>query len=163
MRARTQEADLRTYLFDRRDTARTLPGSPDAPALDLELQLRRIAAQATARWGLAVEHAFVTPFPTIDNAAVHALAAATGECLANVAKHADTSRANLFVEGSPDQVEVIVRDRGIGFAPDAVEHRGLAHSINDRITEIGGTVKLTSRPGHGTEVRMTVPVKGLHL
>lgn len=148
--ARTQEAELRTYLF--------APTSDDAADADLETCIRRIATATTARWGIAVDPAFVPPLPKLDRQTVESLSAATGECLANAAKHAGVDRVNLSVEAdASDSIVVVVRDRGRGFDPDDVTRRGLQRSVVDRIDELGGTVELTSTPGRGTEVRLRVP------
>ncbi len=85
------------------------------------------------------------------------MAAATGECLANAAEHGGVDRVNLYVESDGGgAVLVIVRDRGIGFAPDEVERRGLDHSVRDRLAGIDGSFEISSAPGAGTEVRLRV-------
>lgn len=146
--ARTQEAELRTYLFT--PTA----GADD----DLEAGIRRVATATTARWGIAVDTAFVPPLPRLDRHTVECLGAVVGECLANTAKHAGVDRVNLSVEADEaGSLLVVVRDRGSGFDPDAVTRRGLQHSVADRITEVGGTVEISSVPGRGTEIRLRVP------
>ena len=55
---------------------------------------------------------------------------------------------------------MFVRDRGSGFDPDAVapDRHGLADSIRTRMRRHGGTVRLRSAPGEGTEVRLTMPL-----
>jgi signal transduction histidine kinase len=51
-----------------------------------------------------------------------------------------------------------VRDRGVGFDPDAVaaDRRGVAESIRGRMERVGGTAKIVSAPGEGTEVELSV-------
>lgn len=146
--ARTQEAELRTYLF-----------SPVVDADDnLEAGIRRVATATTARWRIAVDTAFVPPLPRLDRVTVETLVAAVGECLANTAKHAGVDRVNLSVEADEaGSLQVVVRDRGTGFVPNSVAQRGLRHSVAERITEIGGTFEISSAPGHGTEIRLRVP------
>ena len=51
-----------------------------------------------------------------------------------------------------------VRDDGAGFDPAThPEGIGLGRSIRGRLDEVGGVVEVVSRPGHGAEVRLTVP------
>ena len=148
--ARTQEAELRTYLF--------APTTEDDDA-DLEARIRRLATTTTARWGIAVDPAFVPPLPRLDRQTVELLSAATGECLANAAKHSAVDRVNLSVEAdASDSILVVVRDRGVGFDVDGVDRRGLQRSVIDRIEELRGSVEITSTPGRGTEVRLRVPI-----
>jgi signal transduction histidine kinase len=92
------------------------------------------------------------------------LVAAVAAALDNVAQHAGSgAHAWVLVEGSPREVVVTVRDNGGGM-PDgrldeaAGEGRlGVSSSIRGRLREIGGDGMITSRPGSGTTVRMTVP------
>jgi signal transduction histidine kinase len=56
-------------------------------------------------------------------------------------------------------VSVFVRDRGVGFDRERVagDRRGIAESIEGRMRRVGGTAVVTSVPGEGTEVELTLP------
>ena len=56
---------------------------------------------------------------------------------------------------------MFVRDRGRGFERSAVaaDRRGIAESIEGRMARAGGTATITSVPGDGTEVELTLPRK----
>ncbi len=88
-----------------------------------------------------------------------ALVAASREAVVNAAKHAGVSEVSLYVEVEPDAVSVFVRDRGTGFDPDAVpaDRHGLENSVHGRMERYGGTVKLRSAAGEGTEVQLEMP------
>ncbi|MCM0677958.1 ATP-binding protein, partial [Micromonospora phytophila] len=92
------------------------------------------------------------------------LAAATAAALDNVARHAD-GRAWVLIEDEGATVTVSVRDEGPGMpdgrlAEAAAEGRlGVAQSIRGRIVDLGGTVRINSAPGAGTELELTVPRK----
>jgi PAS domain S-box-containing protein len=86
------------------------------------------------------------------------------ELLQNVVRHANASEVRIHFKIEPDQVELAVRDNGRGFElPDAwVEmarrgHFGLV-GIRERADAVGGTSKIISYPGHGTHVRVTIPL-----
>jgi signal transduction histidine kinase len=53
-----------------------------------------------------------------------------------------------------------VRDTGTGFDPDAVasDRQGIALSIKQRMTQIGGGTLIRSTLGHGTEVELVLPL-----
>ena len=60
----------------------------------------------------------------------------------------------------PGAAEVFVRDRGTGFDPDAVsdDRHGLADSVHARMRRHGGTVRIRTGAGEGTEVRLSMPL-----
>lgn len=92
------------------------------------------------------------------------ITAAIAAALDNVTRHCDPgTKVWVLVEDEPAQVTVSVRDDGCGIAParlDEAESQGrlgVAQSIKGRIIAQGGRVTVTSAPGQGTEVEMTVP------
>ncbi|MFI9639337.1 ATP-binding protein [Micromonospora sp. NPDC051925] len=97
-------------------------------------------------------HALPTELPP---AVAAMLLGATREALNNVAKHAEVDEAWLTAVGEGDGVRVVVVDRGVGFEPEAVTGgRGLIRELRHRVIETGGTVDVTSSPGHGTVVEV---------
>jgi signal transduction histidine kinase len=91
--------------------------------------------------------------------AVEALAGAVTELLTNVRKHAGTTHAVVRAVSSPGMVTVTVLDHGRGFDPiKATDGVGLRESVRARVQEAGGHVVVTSEPGAGTHVEITVPV-----
>jgi signal transduction histidine kinase len=100
----------------------------------------------------------------LPDAAAHALAAAVGEALDNVRRHAGAdARAWVLVEDDGLAVTVSVRDDGTGFAAGRLAEAeeagrlGVAHSIVGRLAGVAGSARLTSAPGQGTEVELRVP------
>ncbi len=89
------------------------------------------------------------------------------EALTNVRKHARASRAHVTIERQGKTVNLVVRDEGGGFRPDAAkngggpgERVGLS-SMRERVSLLGGTFEIHSEPGDGTsiavEVRLVAP------
>ena len=96
---------------------------------------------------------------------VEELAAAVRQALDNVVEHAGASRVALFAEEDGGMVAVTIRDDGRGFTYDeaafaAAGKIGLAKSIKGRVEQLGGRVRVTSRPGAGTEIELRVPRSG---
>jgi len=85
-----------------------------------------------------------------------AIAAATGEAVANALQHASALHITVFVEVTDDgSLFASVRDDGIGFDTSAPTARqGLAGSIVDRMRDAGGRAQIVSTPGRGTEVQL---------
>jgi signal transduction histidine kinase len=84
------------------------------------------------------------------------------EALTNVAKHARATRVWIDLERQSHQVGCTVRDDGIGFDVRATlskpGRRGIGLlSIQERVAEVGGKAAITSAPGQGTELRLTIP------
>lgn len=80
------------------------------------------------------------------------------EALANVAKHAEATRAGVSVSAAADVLRIEVSDDGHGFDPASLNGSpgGLAN-IRDRVGVIGGQLGLTSSPGAGTCLVVDLP------
>ena len=85
-----------------------------------------------------------------------AMGTAVREALNNVARHARADRVSVLVRvqrAGTLTVRAEVRDDGIGFDVRRTSRRfGLAEAIADPMAEIGGTARLSTRPGAGTRV-----------
>jgi signal transduction histidine kinase len=79
------------------------------------------------------------------------------EALANTAKHARASRAEVRARQCDGWLELSVSDDGRGGA-DASSGSGLTGLV-DRVEAIGGTIHIDSRPGMGTAVHLKLPIK----
>ena len=80
------------------------------------------------------------------------------EALQNAVRHARAEHAHIELDGTDSNMTVIVTDDGDGFDADATTYgSGLTH-MTDRADSAGGTLSVTSRPGHGTTITLTLPV-----
>jgi len=88
------------------------------------------------------------------------------ELISNVAKHSGATRVVVSVAVDSEQIELQVRDDGRGF--DAAARRAIAlldghiglASCEQRVRSAGGNLVVSSRPGGGTSVRVTLPLPG---
>jgi signal transduction histidine kinase len=151
--ARAQERELRSWLFEGR-----APGTTDTESF--ADAVRQIQQDVEARHGVTVEVVTVGDCPPDDN--LSALLAAAREATVNAAKWSGATAISVFAEVGPEQVEVVVRDRGRGFDPAAVpaDRKGLAESIHGRMTRHGGAVTVNTAPGEGTKVSLTMSRSG---
>jgi signal transduction histidine kinase len=76
--------------------------------------------------------------------------------MTNAAKHSGVDEISVFVEATADHVALYVRDRGTGFDPAAVanDRRGISESIQGRMERVGGTARIVSAPGEGTDIEL---------
>jgi signal transduction histidine kinase len=135
------------------------PDEGPTGAASLRAALEALAARG---WGRLEVTAGATGPIWLPAHQVEELAAAARQALENVVAHAGASRAALFAEEDGGAVVVTVRDDGRGFAYDeaaftAAGKMGLVKSIKGRVEQLGGHLRVTSRPGAGAEVELRVP------
>jgi PAS domain S-box-containing protein len=88
------------------------------------------------------------------------------EALTNIARHAGATHASIRISREPKALRCSIRDDGVGMSIDRVTagasgRRGLGLlGIRERLDALGGKFKLRSRPGGGTELLVTVPIRG---
>ena len=82
------------------------------------------------------------------------------ESLHNITKHAKARKVQVELLGTSNSVVLRVWDDGIGFDPDAPEHRaGLGMiSMRERVRSVGGTINFSSTASLGTRVETTIPL-----
>jgi len=82
------------------------------------------------------------------------------EALNNVVRHASAGRVRVAVEIGERAVTTTVADDGIGFDPQAraiLSRRLGLTSMRERAQALGGALVISSQPGAGTTVSVTVP------
>jgi signal transduction histidine kinase len=80
------------------------------------------------------------------------------EALTNVLKHAGAGSCVVRVERRDGDLVVEVADDGRGVAADSPMGVGLL-SMEERAAELGGSCRVTARPGGGTMVRAVLPTR----
>ena len=144
--ARSSERELRSWLYRPAPVTLTFSGA-----------LEQAAAEVEELHAVPVEVVVVGDAPRDER--LSALVSAAREAVVNAAKHAGAPQVQVYAEVEPALVTVFVRDRGRGFDPDAVpgDRYGLSESVVGRVTRAGGTARVRSAPGEGTEIRLEVP------
>jgi signal transduction histidine kinase len=87
----------------------------------------------------------------------HNVLLAVKEALNNVVKHAAATRLELRVRLDDDRLQIQITDNGRGFAGENATGHGL-ENMRQRLTAVGGDCQVTSQPGQGTTVKLTLPV-----
>ena len=78
------------------------------------------------------------------------------EALTNAAKHANPSLIRVEAEAADRALRLAVRDDGAGGAD--LDHGSGLVGLRDRVEAIGGRLEVTSPPGGGTTLRVTIPL-----
>jgi len=143
--ARRQERELRAWLYPDRTSPPegTLAGAVEAAAAEIE-ELHGVRVELVSTGDAALDERG------------QALVLAAREAMANAARHSGVDEVSVFLDAGDGTIALYVRDRGAGFDPEAVaaDRRGLAESIRGRMERVGGTARIASVPGEGTEVEL---------
>jgi PAS domain S-box-containing protein len=87
------------------------------------------------------------------------------ELLTNIVKHADANMVQVHIQESGQTIQVSIEDDGVGFEwpkPDSPigETGGFGlFNARERVEYLGGSFEIKSKPGEGTCVQISVPVK----
>jgi signal transduction histidine kinase len=82
------------------------------------------------------------------------------EAVNNAVRHANARNVEVAVRREGRQVNVTVQDDGAGFDTRFLRGLGLL-GMEERVRRLGGSLKITSKPGRGTLVLATLPVAEL--
>ena len=117
----------------------------------LDAALSGVAARMPIPVRLTVEGLARRPSPVVEAVAYFVVS----EGLANIAKHAQASQAEVFVQRSGDRLHVIVTDDGVGGA-DPARGTGLT-GLARRAESVDGTFEVASPPGGPTVLSVDLP------
>ncbi len=121
--------------------------------------LHEAAERVEADFDVKVE--VVTVGDTEADPRIRALVAAAAEAMANAARHAGVDRLSVYSEVGEDMVEAWVSDQGDGFDLASIDgdRRGITESIVKRMERHGGAAVVTSEPGEGTEIHLSLKLE----
>lgn len=82
------------------------------------------------------------------------------EALNNVVKHSGANELKLQIRCDLGWLRLVLEDNGKGFDPVAASgKRNGLNNMTQRMTELGGTCLITSKPGAGCRIELSVPLK----
>jgi signal transduction histidine kinase len=79
------------------------------------------------------------------------------EALNNCSKHAYAKNVRIVVRQEPNHLRVSIEDDGKGFDASRVRGLGLV-GMNERVSQLGGVLKVESDPARGTRLRVDLPL-----
>ncbi len=83
------------------------------------------------------------------------------EAIRNALVHSGATRLNVALDISESQLHARVSDTGRGFSVEEARKAGKGiglFSMRERMQLLGGTLRLSSLPGHGTTVEISIPL-----
>lgn len=150
------------------DHARSLTFQLSPPCLyemGLEAALEDLAAQTGHLHGFDVQFHDDRSEKPLDEDTKILLFRAVRELLINTVKHAHARGARVSVSRDGDDIRIEVTDDGVGFDPGATPGGGCRgggfglFSIRERMLHHGGRMVVVSRPGNGTSVTLSLPLR----
>ncbi|MET8861354.1 PspC domain-containing protein [Nonomuraea sp. NPDC004580] len=149
--ARSQERELRNWLYQ---------PAQDADAT-VAAAVRRIAAEEEDAHGVPIEVVCVSDIDLDAAGKLAAMLKASRQAMVNAAKYSESPSISVYAEVEGEEVTIFVKDRGKGFDLDAIplDRMGIRESIIGRMERHGGTARVRTAPGEGTEVMLTMKVE----
>ena len=135
--------DLRNDAFDSDDVSAIIRKAI-APHLD----------SATANVNLKLQRSHIS------DSTFHALLCIIRELVINAVRHGAATQINIRGEMTASALKITVKDNGRGFDPTSRPGPDEGHfgilGIQERLDRLGGTLDISSTPGHGAEFTITV-------
>ena len=141
-------SDIRAYMREL-----TSPQSDGHPTDMLAARIEELAASTgTPRWTVNVSLA-----PTMSRELEQQVHRLAKELMSNVQRHSQAANASVTLLHHDGQLELTVEDDGVGFEPNDIREDAFGlHSIQERVTELGGTVTIQPR-SQGTSISISIP------
>lgn len=142
------------------ETRRALKSLRATPLDDLGLALAisNYARDMTVRSNLQLEMNVSDKLPVMSPDVEQCIYRIAQEAITNVIHHASAKKLTLTLENLNKTVLLTVTDDGTGFEiekSDQMNHFGLK-GMKERTDLVGGQLQVTSKPGFGTTIRLTV-------
>jgi signal transduction histidine kinase len=125
--------------------------------------LKQHCAEAEKHHRLTVTFNATDTFDVIDADTALCLYRVAQEALTNVIKHAHAENVIVALKRTTGDVALDITDDGIGFVVTDGGATGLGlRSMEERVRLNRGTIRVDSRPGHGTSVLVRMPLSPAH-
>jgi signal transduction histidine kinase len=144
--------DLRNYIFGLR------PGILADRQLDQAL--RTLGEEVQANSGSMVVVEVDSDLAARLSGRSHEIVQLTREALSNVARHAGAKNSAVRLVRAGRSAVLTIEDDGSGFDPRREFGGNGLQNMRERASALGGTMRITSKNGRGTSLRITFPVSG---
>jgi ligand-binding sensor domain-containing protein/signal transduction histidine kinase len=129
----------------------------------LGVRLSEMAASMGGDAGIPIRIRLKGTAARLESDAEENLLLVVREAIRNAIRHASAASIQLEVQYRRRSVKIRISDDGRGFVPAAIQaqqgpHYGLL-GMRERVQRLGGRLQLSSGPGKGTVVGLSVPLK----
>ncbi len=152
-KARATLAESRQVIDDLRGTAHE--------ARHLDETLQACVDEFAVLAHIPCELSTINLSPALDELLQQTVLRIVREALGNINKHARASKATVQVEQTAASLFIVITDDGKGFdsqQPVPEGHYGVK-GMQERVEEYSGTLEIISKPGNGTTLRVSLPLK----
>jgi signal transduction histidine kinase len=160
--ARAATAGLRELVVATLQDVRRLAVELRPSALDdfgLVAALEHLTASFQKQTGLQVDLGVALGEGRLPGEVETALYRIVQESLTNVVKHARARRVSIALTRMQHSVKAVVEDDGQGFDPENTREGGFGVvGMRERLSLLGGRLRVESRPGAGTTIAADVPL-----
>ena len=119
-----------------------------------------LAEDVSRRTGLSINLNLGNAEPERDGAIATTLFRVIQEALTNITKYAQASDAWIGLALSKDQWVLTIVDNGVGFVHSAGRKEGFGLiAMRERVRILGGAFAISSAPGQGTQIDVSIPVE----
>lgn len=129
--------------------------------LGLVKAVRRLVDDFSAQTGIKSTYAYNDPVASLPGEFTICLFRVVQESLSNIARHAGASHVEVELMCEEEKVDLFIFDNGVGFdvkqSSTPGGHLGLL-SMKERVRMAKGALEVTSTPGHGTRIRVVIPL-----
>lgn len=81
------------------------------------------------------------------------------EALSNTLRHAKADKMEIIIVRRSDALRMSLKDNGVGFELDEKKQASYGLSLmQERVSEVGGSIRYITAPGKGTRIELTVPL-----
>jgi signal transduction histidine kinase len=142
------------------ETRRALKALRASPLDDLGLEqaIKTMVEGIAIRANLALELSITDKLPVLSPDVEQCVYRVAQEAVTNVVNHANAKTLTVKLESQNGKTTLIVHDDGSGFDMEKIDKSGKFGliGIQERAQLVGGILDITSKPGQGTTVQLTV-------
>ncbi|MFC1934204.1 sensor histidine kinase [Chloroflexota bacterium] len=169
VQALTELSDVRQVVQDTYEDIRESIDQLSTEIRNLSLipALSNYIKEFGANNGIRVQFDTPRAFPRLSPVAELQLLRITQEAMTNVRRHAMATEVEVKLENTGEAVEMIVKDNGQGFALSDLEesppgYHGL-NIVRERAEGLGGILNISTAPGEGTAMMVSLPLEKVRL